>query len=144
MTGVDAQPVFPHLRYGDAVHTELLAAGLAPDMLEAGLRTEDPGRRELFLTLPWLTGHAVLDGPVRLALTWSHLTGWAARVDDDVILLDVEEFAAPELLVDAARHFAKHGIDGARWVVPVQARWEHWRVLDQALNRAADRGVIAC
>ncbi|MDX2863430.1 hypothetical protein, partial [Streptomyces scabiei] len=83
MTGTERAErlVLPHLPYGDAVHIILAEAGLMPDVLEAGLRVEDPARGpELFLTLSWLTGHPDLADPAGLDLIWSHLTGWAARV----------------------------------------------------------------
>lgn len=139
--GVHPAAVFPHLAYGDAVHAELACAGLTPDMLDAGLRTEEPGgTRELFMTVSWLTRNPDLDEPVRLDLTWSHLTGWAARVDDDVVLLDVDELAAPALIADAARHFARHGLS-REWVIPFQARWGDALELDIALVHFDEREV---
>ncbi|WP_405930352.1 hypothetical protein [Streptomyces sp. NBC_00827] len=131
-----ALAVFPHLAYGDAVHAELAGVGRCPDTLEAGLRTEKPGgRRELFLTLSWLPGHPGLDESLRprgLALAWSHLIGWSARHGDDLVLLDVDELAAPELLGDAARHLVQHGPERA-WVPPFGARWQDALELDIAL-----------
>ncbi|MCZ0996382.1 hypothetical protein O1L44_30010 [Streptomyces noursei] len=56
----------PHLAYGDAVHSMLDQTGLAPDVLETGLRVEDRERGpELFLTLSWLRG--ILTSPTRPA-----------------------------------------------------------------------------
>lgn len=137
--GVHPAPTFPHLAYGDAVHAELAAAGLPPDVLDTGVRTETPGRRrELFFTLSWLTGHPDLSDPTGLDLIWSHLIGWAARIDNTVRVLDVDELAAPAVLADAALHLAVHGLE-QEWVIPVQARWEDALELDIALVHFDER-----
>jgi len=145
--GVHPALPWPHLTYGDAVHAELVARGLGPDVMEAGLRTGTEGGRELFLRLVWLPGHPALGEAVRtdgLIVLWSPLTGWAGRAEDDdgehVVLLDVDELAAPELLADAARHLAAHGVADA-WVPPADGRWEHARALDNALAHFDERPV---
>jgi len=132
-------PTLPHLPYGDAVHAELAAAGLPPDLLDAGLRTEAPGgRRELYLTLSWLMGHPDLHDPTELDLMWSHLIGWSARIDDTVRVLDVDELAAPALLADAVLHLAVHGLE-QEWVIPFEARWQDALELDIALVHFDER-----
>lgn len=136
----------PHLPYGDAVHAALVEAGLAPDVVEAGLRTEDPRRgRELYLTLSWLPGHPDVDGglwPRGMQLAWSHLIGWSAHHDTVRVLL-VDEAAAPALLVDAVLHLATEGLDCVWEPADRTAKWEHARALDLALQAAAGRGEIA-
>ena len=130
----------PHLPYGDAVYAELAAAGLRPDVMEAGLRASGSGGcTELFLRLVWLDENPALGEAVRpygLTVAWSPLTGWAAHVADDAgdldALLDVHELAAPALVVDASRHLAKHGTRTS-WVPPANGRWEHAVHLDIAL-----------
>lgn len=136
-TRPELPPMLPHLPYGDAVHVHLADAGLAPDVVDAGLRREAPdGPAELYLTLSWLPGHPDLDGPMELELAWSHLTGWSARTDDSVHTLDVDHLA------DAVLHHAVHGTHRA-WVIPFLARWTHADALTAALKHAAEEGVIA-
>lgn len=133
----------PQLPYGDAVHAALAAAGLPPDVMDAGVRTEHgSSRRELHLALSWLRDHPALTGPERMDLLWSHLTGWAVRIEEDIVLLDVDELADPALLVDAAAHFARHGITGEEWVVPFGARWEHALELDIATMHFDEREAL--
>lgn len=134
-------PVFPHLRYGDAVHAALTASGLSPDVMDAGVRTEEQGaQRELFLTVSWLRENPDLQDPVGLDLFWSHLTGWGARIGDDVVLLDVHELATPELLVDAARHLTEHRM-ARDWLPPFHALWEGAGPLNTALDHFDEQGV---
>jgi hypothetical protein len=144
--GVHPVPVYPHLPYGDAVYAQLVAASLAPDLLESGLRTERPGGpRELFLTLVWLPGHPDIDAglwPRGMHLSWSHVTGWSAH-DDTVRLLLVDDVAAPALLADAVLHLATDGLDCPWEPEDRLARWDHARALDLALQSAAERGDIA-
>lgn len=134
--------VYPSVGYGDAVHAELVASGIAPDVVEAGVRTEQPGgERELFLTVSWLTGHPDLDGVDQLDLLWSDLTGWVARADGDVHVLAVDDLAAPAVLADAALHLATEGLDSA-WTCPADPhRWEHAPALEVALAAWEDQGV---
>jgi hypothetical protein len=144
--GVHPAPGLPHLPYGDAVHAALAEAGLTPDVVDAGLRTEDPRRgRELFLTLSWLPGHPDVDDrlwPRGMQLAWSHLIGWSAH-HDTVRLLLVDDFAAPALLVDAVEHLATYGLDCGWEPADPRAKWEHARALDLALQAAAEREEIA-
>ncbi|MFJ6386416.1 hypothetical protein ACIQJT_02285 [Streptomyces sp. NPDC091972] len=139
-----AQP-FPHLPYGDALHAELTLAGLAPDVMAAGVRAEGPygeGPRELFLRAEWLPGHEDLAAPheAGMVLQWSHLTGWSLLFGDDLVVLDVDDLAAPALLTDAVLEGAVHGI-GMRYLPPEgAARWEHARGLDVALDALAVLG----
>lgn len=134
---------FPHLPYGDALHAELTGAGLAPDVMEAGVRAEGrygEGPQELFLRAEWLPGHEDLAAPheVGMALQWSHLTGWSLLFGDDLVVLDVDALAAPALLTDAVLEGAVHGV-GARYLAPEDgARWEHARDLDTALVHRAE------
>lgn len=138
-------PTLVHLPYGDAVWAELVTVGLVPDVVEAGLRMEEPqGPRELFLTLSWLSGHPDLADPTGMDLVWSHLTGWAVRTGHDVQTLTlISTFAAPALLADAVLHTATEGLGRAWEPADPLAEWEHTRSLDLALNEAAGRGVIA-
>lgn len=138
-------PTLVHLPYADAVYTELVAVGLVPDVVEAGLRIEEPeGPRELFLTLEWLSGHPDLADPAGMDLIWSHLTGWAVRIGHDVrTLILISAFAAPALLADAVLHTATEGLDCAWEPADPGAEWEQARSLDLALNEAAGNGVIA-
>lgn len=141
-----ARPVWPpHLAYGDAVHRELAAAGLVPDVVEAGIRTEElDGPSELVLTLEWLTGHPDLTDPAGMDLLWSHLTGWAVRIGHNVRpLILISAFAAPALLVDVVLHTATEGLDSAWEPDRPLAEWDQARALDVALNTAAERGLIA-
>ncbi|MDX2667427.1 hypothetical protein [Streptomyces stelliscabiei] len=133
-----------HLPYGDAVYIMLDQAGLTPNEMVAGLRTEDPKRGpELVLTLSWEQGHPDLHDPAGLELSWSHLTGWAARIGLDVKSLPVQDLAAPHVLADAVLHLSVSGIAGAWMPEDRLARWADWRALDAALTRAAERGQIA-
>lgn len=142
--GVHPAPVFAHLPYGDAVHAVLAEAGLTPDVLEAGLRVEDPKRgRELFLTVSWLPGHPDVHEAEGLDLIWSHLTGWAARVGLDAMPLVVSAFAAPDTLADAVLHLATVGLDSTWRPADPLAEWDGARTLDLALQEAAERGEIA-
>lgn len=138
----------PQLPYADAVHAELTAAGLMPDVVEAGMRAEGrygEGLRELFIRAEWLPGHEDLAGALRasgLVLQWSHLAGWSLLVGDDLAVLDVDEITEPVLLVDAVQHVAEGGTADA-WVVPFQACWEYGADLDGALVSVGERGAGA-
>ncbi|WP_329597790.1 hypothetical protein OIE43_18955 [Streptomyces pseudovenezuelae] len=137
-----AQP-FPHLPYGDALHAELTSVGLAPDVMEAGVRAEGrygEGPQELFLRAEWLPGHEDLAAPhkVGVVLQWSHLTGWSLLFGDDLVVLDVDDLAAPALLTDAVLEGAVHGVS-MRYLPPEDAaRWEHALALDTALTHLAE------
>lgn len=134
----------PHLPYRDAVRSMLDQAGLAPDVTEAGLRTEDAQRGpELFLTLSWLSGHPDLAAPAGLDLLWSHLTGWAARCGPDVKPLGISVFAGPALLADAVLHLITEGIDSLWQPADPAQEWADARALDLVLADAAGRGLIA-
>lgn len=134
----------PHLPYGDAVHAELCGSGLEPDRVDAGVRREPGGPRELYLTAVWSPGHSDLDRsawPDGLTVSWSHLTGWSAHDGDTVRGLgDVDALAPPVLIADAVLHLAVHGLDIA-WVPPVGGRWEHAGALDAALDTFTERGA---
>lgn len=131
----------PHLAYGDAVHAALVAADLAPDVVEAGVRTEEPGGfGELFLTVSWLPGHPLCD-PVGLDLLWSHLTGWSVRADGTVRMLFVDGLAAPGVLAEVVLHLVVDGPDCGYSPPPTVARWEHADALDPALEAFTDRGA---
>lgn len=144
MTENTERLMLPHLPYGDAVYITLDQAGLTPDVLEAGLRTEDPKRGpELFLTVSWLPGHPDLHDQAGLDLIWSHLTGWAARTGTDATPLTVEEIAAPHVIADVVLHLSVSGLDGEWQPDDRLARWADWRALDAALTAAAERGQIA-
>lgn len=136
-------PALPHLPYGDAVHAGLAASGMAPDVMEAGVRTEQPGDGgELFLTVSWLTGHPDVDDPGGLDLLWSDLTGWSARAGGDVRVLALDDLAAPDVVADAALHLAADGLDGA-WMPPDGPhRWEHAPAVEAALADWYDREAI--
>ncbi|MFF7521219.1 hypothetical protein [Streptomyces pseudovenezuelae] len=137
-----AQP-FPHLPYGDALHAELTGVGLAPDVMEAGVRAEGrhgEGPQELFLRAEWLPGHENLAAPheIGMVLQWSHLTGWSLLFGDDLVVLAVDDLAAPELLTDVVLEGAVHGV-GMVYLPPEgAARWEHARDLDTALTHLAE------
>ncbi|MET8826559.1 hypothetical protein ABZX40_36505 [Streptomyces sp. NPDC004610] len=134
----------PHLPYADAVHNAVLARGLVPGAVEAGVREEYSGRAELYLRLAWPPGHPALAEPVRrdgLTLAWAPLSAWSAHDrHGDEVLLDVPELAAPELIADAAAHYVRHCLSSP-WVVPVQGRWEHAGRLDAALGVHEEREV---
>ncbi|MFI2437440.1 hypothetical protein [Streptomyces sp. NPDC018693] len=116
-----------HLRYGDAVHAALLAVEMPPNVLEAGIRTTG-SRAEAFLRLVWVPGSEDLAAEGRddgLSLAWSPSTGWGVQIgtDRDLVLLDVDEYAAPDTIADAALHAAEHGFVLA-WTPPdPDARW---------------------
>lgn len=134
----------PQLPYADAVHAALDALKFLPDALEAGVRTETPGRqRELFLRLDWLPGHDDLVLPAMaadgLTVMWSHLAGWATRSGDDLLVLDLTELAAPALVADAAMHAALHGLRCACERPDTWGRWDHALELDIALVNYAER-----
>lgn len=131
----------PQLPYGDAVHAALAGAGLVPDTLETGVRVEGQnygaGRRELFLRLEWLPGHEDLADVHRQAgmtLAWSHLAGgWSFLFGDDLVVLDLDELAAPDLIAEAVLTAAVDGF-GMVWTAPPgAARWEYAPELDIAL-----------
>ncbi|KPC86284.1 hypothetical protein ADL35_12440 [Streptomyces sp. NRRL WC-3753] len=134
----------PQAPYGDAVHAALAAAGLVPDVMEAGLRSNGPRRLELFLRMVWLPGHpglADVQHDEGLTVAWSHLAGWSGWVGGyEPVLLDVNELAAPELVADAAEHLAAHGTHRA-WVPPADGRWSDAVYLDIALGRFEEREV---
>ncbi|MBD0837399.1 hypothetical protein [Streptomyces sp. TRM68416] len=143
--GVHPDLALPHLPYGDAVHAELTASGLEPDVVEAGVRREPGCTRELFLTVSWSPGHADLDRevwPDGLTLAWSHLTGWSTHDGDTVRTLDddLDDLAPPVLIADAVLHLAVHGLH-VPWVPPVGGRWVHADGLDAALDAFAEREV---
>lgn len=125
----------PHLPYADAVHAELAAWELHPEVLEAGVRAGGPGgQRELFLRLVWPAGHEDLAESVRpdgLTLAWTHITGWSVHTLDEARLLDVDEFVAPAVLAEYVLHLAEHGLD-RDWVPEDPARWEHALVVEIA------------
>ncbi|MFJ2303799.1 MULTISPECIES: hypothetical protein [unclassified Streptomyces] len=136
----------PQLPYADAVHAALAEARIAPDVVEAGLRNDQPrnprSRPELFLRLVWLPDHAALASAAAeeggLTLRWSGVTGWSAHNHADVRLLPVDALADPALIVDAARHYARHGLT-KQWVHPFEARWSEAVYLDIALTRFDER-----
>jgi hypothetical protein len=134
----------PQLPYGDAVHAELAAAGLPPDVLETGLRV-DGGKRELFLRLTWTPDHPGLSEEVQphgLTLAWSHGSGWTAHDrHSDYILLDVDVLAAPKVVQEAGSHLARHHLDSSWEPSDRLARWEYALELDIALAHFDEREV---
>ncbi|MFJ2002150.1 hypothetical protein [Streptomyces chartreusis] len=145
--GATRHLTLPHLPYGDAVNAELIASGLGPDRVHAGVRRELGGPCELYLTALWTPDHADLDGsvwPEGLTVSWSHLTGWSAHDGDTVRQLggdgDVDDLAPPALIADAVLHLAVHGLDIA-WTPPAGGRWEHADDLDAALDAFTERGT---
>ncbi|MET9089655.1 hypothetical protein ABZX77_48695 [Streptomyces sp. NPDC004237] len=131
----------PHLPYADAVHAALAELRLWPDLTEAGTRREGTvmGKRqrpELFARLEWLPGHddlATLDVQAEgLIVEWSHLGGWAIRSGRDLVVLDVDDIAAPATVAEAAMHAALHGLRCA-CEQPPPGRWEHALYLEIAL-----------
>ncbi|MFD5468855.1 hypothetical protein [Streptomyces sp. NPDC127105] len=135
----------PQLPYADAVHAALTEARITPDVVEAGLRNEQPrnprSRPELFLRLVWLPDHAAVAAAAEedgLTLRWSGVTGWSAHNHADARLLPVDALADPALIVDAARHYARHGLT-KDWVHPFQARWSEAVYLDIALVKFDER-----
>lgn len=138
--------MLPQLPYADAVHAELRAVGLLPACYEAGLRQGLAGAAELFVRAVWPAGAPALADRARprgLTIAWSHVTGWSAHdADEHCVLLDADALAAPELVVDAALHHARHGIDETRpWVPPVDGRWSEAVYLDIALGHFEEREV---
>lgn len=134
----------PQLPYADAVYAALLAVGLQPSAYEAGLRRSQTGRPELYVRAVWPAGAPALADPARphgLTIAWSHVTGWAAHnADEQCVLLDVDALAWPELVADAARHHAAHGIDPDQpWVPPADGRWADAVYLDIALTLIKER-----
>lgn len=130
----------PHLPYGDAVHAALHTAGLVPDTVETGSRIDGAnygqGQRELFLRLEWLPGHedlATAHRAVGMALEWSHLGGWTVRFGDDLVVLDADQLAAPDLLATAVLEAATEGFDFVWSPPPGAGRWEYALELDIAL-----------
>ncbi|MDN3021567.1 hypothetical protein [Streptomyces sp. S.PB5] len=123
----------PQAPYADAIHAELAEAGLPPQFLELGV--EWGAYRVLFLRLVWppqddlLGATACADG---LSLRWSHTGGWSAHTATGSCLLPIVRLAEPLLVVDAAQHYAKHGLL-KEWVEPFDARWTHAGHLDAAL-----------
>jgi hypothetical protein len=136
--------VWPHLPYGDAVHTALVAEGLRPDVTEAG-RRERRAERELYLRLVWLPGHEDLEPDLArdgMSLVWSHLGGWAAHSHLDVRPLLIDALASPAAVVEAALNLTQDGI-GCTWEpADRRARWADAGALDMALV-AFDEGVEA-
>jgi hypothetical protein len=133
----------PHLPYADAVLAELDAEGMPPAALEAGLRRGRTGAPELFIRCAWPVGSPWLGGGSRwkgLSLTWSHVTGWSAHnADDQTELLNVDVLAAPDLIVDAAVHYADHGV-GCSWTPSADRRWSEAVYLDVALGLFDEKG----
>lgn len=136
----------PHLPYGDAVHAALNAAGIVPDKVETGSRIDGANhgraRRELFLRLEWLPGHEDLAAAHRAAgmtLEWSHLAGWSVHFSDDLVALDADELAAPDVLATAVLEAATEGFDFEWTPPPVASRWEHALELDIALVHYDER-----
>lgn len=121
--------LMPHLAYGDAVHAELAAWELHPELTEAGVATPpQPRHQEMFLRIIWPAGHGDLAEPVRpdgLTLAWSHVTGWTAHVGTRELALDVDEFAAPSVIAEVALHLAEDGLDCGWTPDEGAARWEH-------------------
>ncbi|WP_055527741.1 hypothetical protein [Streptomyces graminilatus] len=129
--------VMPHLAYGDAIHAELGAWELRPERMDAGVSTAmSDGQQELFLRIIWPVGHDDLGEDVRadgLTLAWSHMTGWTAHTADGELLLDVDEFAAPSVVAEAALHLAEDGLHCGWTPGEDAALWEHAAVADIAL-----------
>ncbi|WP_406262516.1 hypothetical protein OIA45_39625 [Streptomyces chartreusis] len=134
----------PHLPYADAVLAELTLSGLEPDRVDAGVRREPGGPRELYVTTVWSPGHPDLDRaawPDGLTLSWSHLTGWSTHDGDTVrALADVDALAPPTLIADAVLHLAVHG-QGIPWLPPAGGRWEYAADLDAAIDAFTERGA---
>lgn len=127
----------PQLRYGDAVYAALAQVEFHPDALEAGMRREPGGGRELFLRLEWLPGHDdlvpvdVLAGG--LTVEWSHLIGWLVRAGNDLVVPTTAAIAAPQVVADLAMHAALHGIRCTCEKPDGEARWGDAVYLDIAL-----------
>ncbi|MFH9011200.1 hypothetical protein ACH4C6_07470 [Streptomyces sp. NPDC017943] len=136
--------VLPQLPYADAVHAALRAVSLEPACFEAGLRRGRTGTPELYVRAVWPAGSPALTDAARangLTVAWSHVTGWSAHdAEEHCALLDVDALAAPELVADAARHYARRGLDETRpWVPPADGRWSEAVYLDIALARFEER-----
>ncbi|MFE7966941.1 hypothetical protein ACFU0X_28505 [Streptomyces cellulosae] len=134
----------PQIPYADAVYAALLDVGLQPSAYEAGLRRGRTGTPELYVRAVWPSGAPALADPARprgLTVAWSHVTGWAAHdADEQCALLPVDALAAPELVADAARHHAAHGIDPDQpWAPAADGRWTDAVYLDIALTRFGER-----
>ncbi|HET9381487.1 MAG TPA: hypothetical protein VFP69_11735 [Streptomyces sp.] len=131
----------PHLPYADAVVAALDAAGVPPAVVESGLR--DLRAPVLFVRAVWPAGSEVLAEGVRdrgLTLAWSHVTGWSVHdADGTAALLGLDVIAAPELVADAARCCAGHGVDAARRLPPASGRWADAVYLDIAAARVEER-----
>ncbi|MFG2516000.1 hypothetical protein [Streptomyces sp. NPDC048584] len=134
--------VLPQLPYADAVYDALCAAALQPSCYEAGVRRGRSGASELYVRAVWPAGAPALADPARpygLTIAWSHVTGWSVHdADERYALLDVDALAAPELVADAARHHARHGV-GEPWVPTADGRWSEAVYLDIAISRFEDR-----
>lgn len=135
----------PQLLYADAVYDALREAGLLrPAAYEAGMRVGITGAHELYVRAVWPAGSPALATAARergLTVAWSHVTGWSAHdADEQRVLLGIDTLAAPELVADAARHYARHGIDPARpWARPADGRWSEAVYLDISLAYYEDR-----
>jgi hypothetical protein len=129
---------WPHLPYGDAVAAGLAAAGLAPDAVEVGCR-QRRRERELYVRAVWLPGHDALTDGMRqdgMTLTWSHLGGWAAAGGPGGLTLRelwMLPLAAPPVVVEAAVHLLRDGIDAEWKPDDWLARWDRATELDAAL-----------
>lgn len=133
--------VYPHLAYGDEVHRELAAWELRPEVMDAVLRAQVPGgRRELVLLLMWPADHEDLAEDVRpggLTLAWSPVTGWSVRTAIGNGRLNVDRFAAPTVVAEAALHLAEDGL-GCDWTPdPDIPRWDHAEALADACEAFA-------
>lgn len=142
-TGTAGAPVYPHLAYGDAVHAELAAWELRPEVMDAVLRARAPGgRRELVLLLMWPADHDDLAEDVRpggLTLAWSHVTGWSVRTAVGGGRLSLDKFAAPAVVAEVALHLAADGLDCGWTPGPDAARWEHADALAAACVQFGER-----
>lgn len=128
--------VYPHLAYGDAVYAEFVSWEMRPEVMDAVLRAKAPGgRRELVLLLMWLVGHEDLAEDMRsggLTLAWSPVTGWSVRTGAEGGRLNVDLFAAPAVVAEAALHLFEDGL-GCGWTPGEDAaRWEHADALAEA------------
>lgn len=133
----------PQLPYRSAVRAALYEADLVPDVVDAGVRTEQPGDGgELFVTVSWLPGHPLLGDPAGMDLLWSHLTGWSARADGTVRMLPVSVLAAPVVLAEAVLHLLTEGLDTAWKPVHGHPRWAHAAQLAAALAAFEDREAL--
>ncbi|MGC5034138.1 hypothetical protein ACPXCS_06085 [Streptomyces sp. DT190] len=135
----------PQAPYADAITAALDAVSMPPAALEIGLRRVRTGASELYLRAVWPADSPALAAPARahgLTVAWSHVTGWSVHdAEENCALLDVDALAAPELVADAARHHARHGIDEARpWVPPADGRWSEAVYLDVALGLFDEKG----